>query len=62
MKPLILDGITYDKEFVESLKEIVKSLRDASMKCDPPRFDYTVPLCHVHAVLCHYQRQLEEKE
>jgi hypothetical protein len=54
-----VDGVEYTPEAVESVRELVIELRNASL--DAERFDYAVGLSHAIAYLGEYKEQLADE-
>ena len=60
MKPLIFDNITYDKKYVEELKQPLLAVRDALIDAD--KLPFAMSLSQIHALLVYYQEQLAESK
>lgn len=58
MEPLVLDGITYTKDFLEDLRQTCIILRDSALK--EGLFDYAVPLSHTIAALGYLKENTDE--
>lgn len=57
MKPFILDGVIYNKEWVEGLQQSLLAVRDALIVTN--HLDYAASLSEIHAVLDYYIKQLD---
>ena len=58
MKPLILDNIKYNKQYVEGLKQPLLAIRDCLIQEN--QLPYASALSEIHAILCHYIEKLDE--
>lgn len=58
MKPLYLDGIKYNKQYVEGLLQPLLAVRDALT--DAGKLPFAMSLSEVHALLIYYIEQVEE--
>lgn len=58
MKPLILDGIEYDKKYVEGLKQPLLAVRDALISAD--KLSFAMSLSQIHAILLYYIENVDK--
>jgi hypothetical protein len=58
MKPLIMDGIKYNKQYVDGLRQPLLAVRDCLIEQNQLLF--AMPLSEIHAILKYYIEQVEE--
>jgi hypothetical protein len=56
MDPLILEGIVYDKQYVEGLKQSLLAVRDCLIKCK--KLPVAASISEIHALLDYYIQQV----
>jgi len=59
IRPLVLDGITYNKQYVEGLKQPLLAVRDCLIAAD--KLPYAAALSEIHALLEHYVQNVNDK-
>ena len=55
-EPMVLDGIVYDADFVNGLKQPLLSVRDCLL--EQGYFEHCIAFCHIHAVLDDYAKRI----
>lgn len=58
IEPLVIDGIKYDKSYVEGLKEPLLAVRDVLL--EQGKFEFAVSFCQIHAILDYYCKEVKE--
>lgn len=58
IEPLILDGIEYNKQYVEGLKQPLLAIRDCLIEAGKLPFAYS--LSEIHALLTYYCKEVSK--
>jgi hypothetical protein len=52
IEPLVLDGVTYNKQYVEGLKQPLLAIRDCLIEAG--KLPFALSLSEIHAILDYY--------